>query len=84
MIPKELAEQVQSQVKRLKEVQDQFMQTYKQLCIHYGGAKWQKDHNEVISHQVRAEIIPIMEKAGMDHLTMQALCSWAEKLVVHQ
>jgi hypothetical protein len=84
MIPKELADQVQSEVKRLKEVQDQFIQTYIQLCIHYGGRKWQKDHTEVISHQIRGEIIPIMEQAGMDHMAAQAFCSWAEKLVVHK
>lgn len=84
MIPQELTEQVRSEVKRLKEVQDQFLQTYKQICVHFGGAKWQKDHNEVISHQARKEIIPFMEQAGMDPLTAQALCSWAEKLVVQQ
>lgn len=84
MIPQELSEQVRSEVKRLKEVQDQFLQTYKQICVHHGGAKWQKDHNEVVAHQVRKEIIPFMEQAGMDHLAAQALCTWAEKLIVHQ
>ena len=33
---------------------------------------------------VAREIIPVMEQAGMDHPGVQALCSWAEKLVMKQ
>jgi hypothetical protein len=84
MIPRELAEQVRMEVERLNEVQDKFLQTYKRLCVHYGGPKWQKAELETVFHHVRVEIIPIMEQIGMDHKTVQALCSWAEKLVMNQ
>ncbi len=82
MIPTELADQVRAEVKGLKEVQDRFLQTYKQLCAHYGGSKWPTAEIERIFHQTRQEVIPIMEQAGMDHPAVQALCSWAEKLVL--
>jgi hypothetical protein len=84
MIPKELADQVRSEVKQLKEVQDQFLQTYKQLCQHYGGAKWPKAEIEMVFHRVREETIPVMEQAGMDPKAIQALCSWVEQLVLKQ
>jgi hypothetical protein len=82
MITKELAEQVRSEVKRLSEVQDQFLQTYKQLCLQHGGPQWNGKDVEVVFHHVRREIIPIMEEAGMDHQAVQALCSWAERRVL--
>ncbi len=82
MIPEELAEQVRTEVKRLKEVQDMFLQTYKQLCVHFGGSKWPKSKVEMVLHRVRSEVIPIMEQAGLEHNAVQALCSWAEKLAV--
>jgi hypothetical protein len=81
MIAKDLAEQVRAEVRRLKEVQDDFLQTYKRLCVDLGGTEWQKARFEIVFHHVREEIIPIMEQAGMDHNGVQALCSWAEKLV---
>jgi hypothetical protein len=81
MIPKELADQVRSEVTRLKQVQDEFLQTYYHMCVAY-GPKWQKHFGEVVSHQIRKEIIPIMEEAGMDHRTVQALCHWAENAVM--
>jgi hypothetical protein len=84
MITKELAEQVRTEVKHLKEAQERFLQTYKRLCVHYGGAEWRKDDLEVIFHRVRKEVIPIMEQAGMEDKAVQALCSWAEKLLMHQ
>ena len=85
MITGELAEQVRSEVRRLKEVQEQFLQTYKQLCVHYGGPEWRRDEDiESVFHLVRKEIIPVMEKAGMDSKQVQALCSWAAKLVMEQ
>jgi hypothetical protein len=84
MITKELAEQVRTEVERFKEVQDQFLQTYKRLCAHHGGPAWQRAELEMVFHQVRKEVIPIMEQAGMDHQAVQALCSWAERLVLHQ
>jgi hypothetical protein len=80
MIPKELAEQVRTQVRGLKDTQAAFLQTYLRLCEQIGGARWRKDHSDVVSHQVRQEIVPIMEQAGMDHQSVQALCSWAERL----
>jgi hypothetical protein len=82
MIPQELADQVRSQVQSLKQVQDQFLQTYKRLCVHFGGAEWQKKKIDRTFHEVRREVIPIMEQAGLEHAGIQALCSWAEKLAL--
>jgi hypothetical protein len=79
MIPRELAEQVRSEVQRLKAVQDEFLQTYKQVCVHHGGPEWPKKKVEFVLHRVREEIIPIMEATGMDPKSVQALCSWAER-----
>ena len=84
MIPKELADQVRSQVERLKGVQEEFLQTYKQLCDHYGGPGLHKKRIDVVFHQVREAISPIMDEARMDAKEVQALCSWAERLVVHR
>lgn len=81
MLPKELNEQTGAHVKRLKEAQDDFLQTYRELCVHCGGPQWQKEQSEMVFHRVRTEIIPMMEQAGMDHQAVQALCSWAERLV---
>lgn len=81
MTTNELTEQVRTEVKRLKEVQDQFLQTYKRLCVHKGGSDW-KRHMDDIFHQVRREIIPILEQAGMDEKAVQALCVWAEKMAM--
>jgi hypothetical protein len=81
MIPEELAEQVRAEVKQLKQVQDQFLQTYKQLCAHFGGPEWRKTE-EMVFHRVRREVIPSMEQAGLDPKAIQALCSWAEGLAV--
>ena len=81
MIPKELAEQVRSEVKRLKDVQDAFLQTYERLCARHGGLERQPDNSdsETVFHHVRGEVIPIMEQLGMDLQTAQALCTWAER-----
>jgi hypothetical protein len=84
MIPRELAERVRTDVQRLKEGQDKFLQTYKQLCVHYGGPEWHKDEIEGVFHQVRKEIIPIMEQAGMEPKAVPALCAWAANLVMDQ
>ena len=85
MIPSELAEQVRAEVKLLKERQDRFLQNYKRLCVHYGGPKWRSEEDiESVFHYVRKEIIPVMEQAGMDSKQVQALCSWAAKLVMEQ
>jgi hypothetical protein len=84
MIPNELADQVRTEIKSLMEEQDRFLQTYERLCVHFGGPKWQKEGIEVIFHQVRREIIPIMEQVGMDHKAVQALCSWAERRAMNQ
>lgn len=81
MIPKELADQVRTEVQQLKHVQDKFRETYRQLCLHFGGERWQKEI-ETLFHQVRREVIPLMEEAGLDHHSVQALCSWAERLVL--
>ena len=85
MIPNELAEQVRAEVKLLKEGQDKFLQTYMRLCVYYGGPEWREETDiETVFHHVRKEIIPIMEQAGMDSKQVQALCSWAAKLVMEQ
>jgi hypothetical protein len=83
MITSELAEQVRTEVKRLKELQDQFLLTYKRLCIQDGGPQWRKEIEKVF-HHVRREVIPIMEQAGVEPNAVQALCSWAEKLLMNQ
>lgn len=84
MIPDELAEQVREEVKSLRQVQERFLQTYRQLCDRHGGADWRKKEMEMTFHRVRSEVIPIMEHAGMDDKAVQALCSWAEKLLIHR
>jgi hypothetical protein len=84
MIPKDLAEQVRSQVRRLKAVQDEFLQTHKKMCVQLGGPEWGKGKIELVFHNVRSEIIPIMEEVGMDSRSIQALCSWAERQDMRQ
>ncbi len=84
MIPEELAGLVREEVKRLKEVQDQFLQTYKRLCVHIGGPEWRKSALEMVLHRVRKEVIPIMEQSGLDHRAVEALCTWAERLAISQ
>jgi hypothetical protein len=81
MIPNELAEQVRLEIKRLKDVTEDFLQTYQRLCIHHGGADWMRKESELVFHRVRSDIIPIMEQLGMDQASVQALCSWAERLL---
>jgi hypothetical protein len=81
MIAKELADQVRAEVKHFKEVQEQILRSYKQLCVHFGGPEWQKKKIDLVFHRVRAEVIPIMEEVGLDHQAVQALCTWAEHLV---
>ena len=79
MIPKELAQQVRTEAERIKEIQDQFLLTYQQLCVHLGGPEWQRSHQETaveaVFHHVHWEVIPLMEQAGMDHHAVQALCA---------
>ncbi|HWG47864.1 MAG TPA: hypothetical protein VN688_34185 [Gemmataceae bacterium] len=83
MVPNELVEQVRTEVKRLNEVQADFLQTYKQLCLHYGGPQWQEEGIEGVFHNVRKEIIPIMRQSGMDAKDLDALCSWAAKRLMN-
>jgi hypothetical protein len=84
MIPKELADQVRTEIKRMKEAQEQFLQTYQRLCVHHGGPEWRTDDIETVFHHVRKEVIPIMQQVGMEPKPVQALCSWAEKLIMNQ
>jgi hypothetical protein len=81
MIPNDLAEQVRGEVKLFKEAQDRFLETYRRLCVHYGGPKWQTEELATVFHDVRRAVIPVMEQAGIAHQELQALCSWAEKHV---
>ena len=84
MIPKEFSDQIQAEVASLKKGQDQFLETYKKLCAHCGEGEWPRKEFEMIFHRVRREVIPIMEQAGMDHASVQGLCSWAERQVLRQ
>lgn len=81
MIPKDLAEQLRGEAKALKDVQDKFLQTYRQVYAHCGHPEWHEPALETVFHHVRTEVIPIMEQAGMDHKSVQALCAWAERRV---
>jgi hypothetical protein len=84
MMTKELTEQLRSEARTLKEVQDKFLHTYQRLCDQSGGPDWQDEEEvERIFHEVRKEVFPVMEQAGMDHRAVQALCAWAEKRVMH-
>jgi len=83
MIPAELTEQVQNEGKAFKKDQDVFLETYLQLCIHFGGRRWKKEM-EMVFHNIRQEIIPILEGMGMDRMAIQSLCSWAEARVLSQ
>ncbi len=78
MLTNELAQEARREVQRLKEVHDAFLQTYKKLCLHFGGPDWQKKM-EMVFHRVRQEMVPLMEQAGMDAKEVQAVCAWAEK-----
>ncbi len=84
MLTPEFAAQVRAEVEHLKTGQDRFLETYRRLCAHYGGSKWPKADIEMVLHRVRSEVIPIMEEVGMDQNAVQALCSWAEKLVLQR
>jgi hypothetical protein len=84
MIPNELAERVRAEVKGLKEAQDQFLRTYKEVVVHRGGPEWRKMERETLLHQVRQDIIPIMEREGMNARDVQALCAWAERQLTSQ
>jgi hypothetical protein len=79
MIPNQLADQMRTDVVRLKEAQERFLQAYHRLCDHFGGPDWQKKRGERVFHEVRTAIIPMMEQAGMDSRVIQGLCSLAEK-----
>ena len=81
MIPNEVAEQLRSELKRLKDAQAAFLQTYERLCIHHGGPNWLRKKTEMVLHAVRSDVIPVMKQLGMDDQSVQALCSWAENLL---
>jgi hypothetical protein len=81
MIPNEVAEQLRSELKRLKDAQAAFLQTYERLCIHHGGPAWQRKKTEMVLHYVRSDVIPVMKQIGMDDQSVQALCSSAEHLL---
>ena len=83
MRTKELADQLRAEVAQLKAAQDRFLQTYRQLCLHYGGPQWHGKDSEAVFHHVRGEVIPVLEGADMDHQSVQALCSWAERRVLN-
>ena len=82
VITKDLADQVRSEVRPLKAALEAFLNTYKKLCVQLGGPEWGKGKIELVFHNVRSEIIPIMEQAGMEGKQVQALCSWAAKLAM--
>jgi hypothetical protein len=78
MAQHDLAQEARQNVQNLKQVHDAFLQTYKKMCLHFGGPTWQKKM-EMVFHRVRQEIVPLMEQAGMDPKEVQAVCAWAEK-----
>jgi hypothetical protein len=84
MMPADMAEQAQTTVKRVKQALDAFLQTYQQLGDRQGDHKWPRGHVDVVSHMIRKELIPVMEQAGMDHQATQALCAWAERMIMNQ
>jgi hypothetical protein len=81
MIPNEVTEQLRSELKRLKDAQAAFLQTYERLCIHHGGPAWLQKKTEMVLHRVRSDVIPVMKQLGMDDQSVEALCSWAEHLL---
>ena len=52
MITQELTDQVRTEIKRLKEVQDQFLQTYKRYCDHFGGPGWRKEPSDGVGRRL--------------------------------
>ena len=72
---------MRTDLKRLREVQGQFLQTYKRYCAHFGGPEWRRSEIESVLHRVREEVIPILEEADMVPKAVQALCAWAENLL---
>jgi hypothetical protein len=84
MIPNELAEQVRLELERLKDAQENLLQTWKRLCLHHGGPDGLRKESETVFHRVRADVIPLMEQLGMDRQSIQAICSWAENLLTRR
>ena len=59
--------------------------TCERLCAHHGGPGWRDDKDiHVTFYHVRGELVPVMGQAGMDPRTVEMLCSWAEKAVLHR
>lgn len=81
MIPDELAEHMRSRIQCLKEAQGAFMETLERLCEYHGGPNGLRKKSEMVFHRVRCDIVPIMEKLGMDQRSIEALCTWAEHLI---
>jgi hypothetical protein len=84
MLPPDLAEQTQTTVKRLKQSLDAFLETYQRLGTHQRDPKWPRGHIDVVTHLVRKDLIPVMEQAGMEHQAVQAVCSWAERMIINE
>ena len=81
MLPDEFAEPLRSEIKRLKEAQDAFLETFGRLCDYHGGPSGLRKKSEMVFNRVRADIIPVMHQLGMDQRSAQALCMWAEDLI---
>lgn len=84
MIPNELAEQLRKEGKHLKEAQEAFLATFERLCNLHGGATGLRKKSEMVFHRVRSDVIPVMEQLGMDHRSVEALCTWAEHLLARR
>ena len=82
MVPQEITQQLRDEAHRLKEAQEMFLKTYRQLCIHLGKDEWTKRQFEMVFHLVRKEILPLMEQAGIDAASVQALCASTEHVLV--
>jgi hypothetical protein len=84
MVPDDIAPQLRSEIQRLKEAQEAFLKTYERLCTHHGGPTGLQKKSEMVFTRVRGDIIPIMNQLGMDQESVQAMCAWAEHVIVQR
>jgi hypothetical protein len=84
MVPDEFAAQLRSEVQRLKEAQEAFLKTFQRLCEYHGGPTGLRKKSEMVFTRVRGDIIPVMNELGMDQESVQAMCAWAEHVIVQR
>ena len=64
MIPDEFAEQLRSEIKRLKEAQEAFLETFVRLCDYHGGPTALQKKRELLFHRVRGDITATSSGGG--------------------